>query len=303
MTEQTIAQLTTESRNQRTIGIDQMTIKQIVKIMNEEDQLVATEVNRESAAIESTIEKVYQAIKGGGRLLYIGAGTSGRLGILDASECPPTFRTDPETVQGIMAGGESAMFQAVEGAEDSESAGRSDLDNVSITHKDIVVGIAASGRTPYVIGALKHANKIGAETVALTCNKGSELSKHSSLAIEIEVGPEILTGSTRLKSATAHKMVLNMISTITMVKLGKVYENYMVDVHASNAKLNERAMNIVSSITGVSLDHASETLKEAEYDVKVSIVMILAGVNFNNAKGLLLEHNGFVRDAIRASMI
>ncbi|UCZ52982.1 N-acetylmuramic acid 6-phosphate etherase [Bacillus shivajii] len=295
-----LSALTTEQRNEKTKNIDQKSTIDILTLMNEEDQTIAQAVNHELTHIERTVEYVYESLKQGGTLFYIGAGTSGRLGVLDASECPPTFRTSPDTVKAIMAGGEGAMFRAVEGVEDSVEQGAEDLKLVGLTHKDVVIGIAASGRTPYAIGALNYANELGAKTIALTCNKNSELGKVALEAIEVEVGPEVLTGSTRLKAATAHKMILNMISTTSMVKLGKVYENLMVDVNASNLKLKERAKSIVKSVTDVSDEKIATTLKEAENDVKVAIVMLKANVNVHEAKELLIQNEGFVRKAIES---
>lgn len=290
--------LTTEQRNLKTMNIDQYSTKQILAVMNEEDQTVALSVQQALSNIELATEMVYQSLQTGGRLYYVGAGTSGRLGVIDAAECPPTFRTDPEMVKGIIAGGKVALFHAVEGAEDDWEAGMSDLKNERVSKKDVVIGITASGRTPYVIGAVSYANSIGAKTISLTCNEKSELGEAAKISIETLVGPEVLTGSTRLKAASAHKMVLNMISTAVMIKLGKVYENLMVDLKASNYKLEERAKRIVSAITEVSEDQVDKVLLDANQDVKVAIVMVKADVNVDEAKRMLSEKGGLVRQAI-----
>jgi N-acetylmuramic acid 6-phosphate etherase len=242
---------------------------------------------------------VFESFKSGGRLIYLGAGTSGRLGVLDAVECPPTFSTNPEMVQGIIAGGERAFLKAVEGAEDQPDLGVSDLKELGLTKHDTVIGIAASGRTPYVIGALRYARSIGAKTVALSCNKNAAISQEADQSIEVIVGPEVLTGSTRLKAGTAHKMILNMISTSSMILLGKAYENLMVDVHVSNQKLKERAIGIIRKITGVSYQQALETLEASDLQVKTAIVMIQTNTNKQKAEQLLAEANGYVKKAIQ----
>ncbi|OZT11918.1 N-acetylmuramic acid 6-phosphate etherase [Priestia aryabhattai] len=293
--------LTTESRNERTMNIDVENTADILRIMNEEDQKVATAVNAVLPDIEATVEYVVQSLKSGGRLIYIGAGTSGRLGVLDAVECPPTFSTDPSTVQGIMAGGEGAFVKAVEGAEDSEEGGVQDLQRIELTSADTVIGIAASGRTPYVIGALKYAKSIGAKAIALSCNENAAISQVADRAIEVVVGPEILTGSTRLKSATAHKMILNMISTASMIKLGKAYENLMIDVNVSNYKLKERAIGIIEKVTAASYEEAKAALEEANNEVKTAIVMIKTQATVEEARTLLEKNDGYVRKAIQQS--
>jgi N-acetylmuramic acid 6-phosphate etherase len=290
--------LTTEQRNLRTKKIDQMTTSEILEVINDEDRTVAEVVRKVLPQIEGAIEAVYRSLANGGRLFYIGAGTSGRLGVIDAVECPPTFSTSPDMVQAIIAGGEQAIQFAVEGAEDEPKQGAKDLEGKGINHLDVVVGITASGRTPYVIGALTYAQKIGASTVALSCNYNADVSRHADHRIEVIVGPEILTGSTRMKAATAHKMVLNMITTTTMIKLGKIYENLMVDVHASNLKLIERSRNIVMSITNVTYQEAALVLDETNQEVKPAIVMIEAGVTFEVAKETINKADGFVRKAI-----
>lgn len=291
--------LTTESRNEQSMQIDTANPIEILRIMNEQDQLVALAVKDVLPDVEAAVQFVFESFKNGGRLIYLGAGTSGRLGVLDAVECPPTFSTDPEMVQGIMAGGEGAFLKAVEGAEDQPDLGVSDLKELGLTKNDTVIGIAASGRTPYVIGALRYARSIGARTVALSCNKNAAISKEADQSIEVIVGPEVLTGSTRLKAGTAHKMILNMISTSSMILLGKAYENLMVDVHVSNLKLKERAIGIIRKITGVSYEQALETLEASDLQVKTAIVMIQTGSNKQEAERLLTEANGYVKKAIQ----
>ncbi|MFB5195104.1 N-acetylmuramic acid 6-phosphate etherase [Neobacillus sp. KR4-4] len=291
--------LTTESRNEQSMQIDTASPSDILRIMNEQDQLIALAVKDVLPDIEAAVQFVVESFKNGGRLIYCGAGTSGRLGVLDAVECPPTFSTDPEMVQGLIAGGERAFLKAVEGAEDQPEFGVNDLKEIGLTKDDTVIGIAASGRTPYVIGALRYARSIGAKTVALSCNRNAAISQEADQAIEVIVGPEVLTGSTRLKSGTAHKMILNMISTSSMILLGKAYENLMVDVHVSNQKLKERAIGIIRKITGVSYEQASETLEASNLQVKTAIVMIKTNTSKQKAEQLLIEANGYVKKAIQ----
>lgn len=293
-----ISKLRTEARNQSSTNIDQLATDEILRVINNEDLLVAQKVQEVIPSIQEAVDAVYASLKNGGRLFYVGAGTSGRIGILDAVECPPTFSTPPHLVQALIAGGMGAIEKAVEGAEDDESQGVKDLQERQLTPEDIVMGIAASGRTPYVIGALKYANEIGANTVSLTSNIGSEISQHANIQIEVETGPEVLTGSTRMKAATAHKIILNMITTTTMIKMGKVYENLMVDVKATNQKLRERAQNILATITSVTKEQAESFLEKSDYQVKPAIIMIETGVDFAEAKEYLQEADGFVREAI-----
>lgn len=267
-------------------------------MMNEEDQKVASVVQEVIPQVEKVVDDVVKSISQGGRLIYIGAGTSGRLGVLDAVECPPTFSVSSDVVVGLIAGGEKAFVKAVEGAEDDEESGVSDLKEIGLTQADTVVGIAASGRTPYVIGGLRYARELGATTVALSCNTGSKISAEAKHAIEVDAGPEALTGSTRLKAGTAQKMVLNMISTAAMIKLGKAYGNLMVDVNISNYKLEQRAIGIIESITGADRETAAATLKKANNEVKPSIVMITLGCGYEEAKSRLEDANGYVRLAI-----
>ncbi|MCM3545175.1 N-acetylmuramic acid 6-phosphate etherase [Priestia megaterium] len=290
--------LTTESQNEQTMKIDTASTKEILNIMNKEDQKVALAVQKVLPDVEVAVEFVSEAFQKEGRLIYVGAGTSGRLGVLDAVECPPTFSTNPDQVQGLMAGGEKAFVKAVEGAEDKEELGAADLQKIYLNERDTVIGIAASGRTPYVIGALRYAKSVKAKTVALSCNGNSLIGKEADHSIEVVVGPEVLTGSTRLKAASAHKMILNMISTAAMIKVGKAYENLMIDVHVSNEKLKERAIGIICKITGVSYEQASQRLEEANNEVKTAVVMIKTNENYDTAKMLLNNAGGYVRKAI-----
>jgi N-acetylmuramic acid 6-phosphate etherase len=296
--EKELSRLTTESRNANSMNLSQLSTMEVLQTINSEDKKVADAVEHELPEIAVAIEKVYQAFLNGGRLFYVGAGTSGRLGVIDASECPPTFMTPPDMVQTIMAGGNGAYVNATEGSEDSEEQGALDLKKKVLTKHDVVIGITASGRTPYPIGAVKYAQKIGAYTVSLSCNSYSDISAFAECNIEVVVGPEVLTGSTRMKAATAHKMVLNMISTTVMVKLGKVHENLMVDVKASNHKLMERAKSIIMEITNVSYGKAEETLMLADKEVKPAIVMIEAEVSLEKAKNAILKSNGYIGKAI-----
>ncbi|WP_236838650.1 N-acetylmuramic acid 6-phosphate etherase [Caldalkalibacillus salinus] len=299
MNEEVLYQLTTEQINEETRQLDQLSTKGILQLMNQEDMKIAEAVQDVIPDIEKVTEGVFASLNQGGRLFYVGAGTSGRLGVLDASECPPTFRTSHDMVQAVMAGGNHAIFEAVEGAEDDVVEGKRDLEARQITPFDVVIGISASGRTPYVLGALKYAQKVGTKAYALSANANAQISTVADAAIEVIVGPEVLSGSTRLKAATAHKMILNMISTTVMVKLGKVYENLMVDVHASNHKLRDRAMRIVTSVTQVSEREAVEALESCDYQVKVAVVMLKANVSAQEARALLTEAKGYVREAIQ----
>lgn len=290
--------LVTEKRNEKTVDIDKVSTVEMVRLINNEDKLVAGAIEKEIPAIAEAIDKITQSIDMGGRLIYCGAGTSGRLGILDASECPPTYGVSPELVQGIIAGGIEAIFKAKEGAEDSKELCVEDLKKINLSKNDTLVGLAASGRTPYVIGGLNYANEIGATTVAVTCNPDSDLAKVAQISIAPVVGPEVITGSTRMKAGTAQKMVLNMLSTGSMIKTGKVYGNLMVDVRATNEKLVERAKRIVIEATGVEREKAEEVLKETNYDVKLSILMIMAKVSKEEAKELLEKSKGHITKAI-----
>ncbi|GAB2569298.1 N-acetylmuramic acid 6-phosphate etherase [Gracilibacillus alcaliphilus] len=290
--------LTTEQRNKHTMEIDNMSTYEILKVMNQEDMEVAQSVAAVLPEVAEAVEAIYHSFIQGGRLFYVGAGTSGRIGILDAVECPPTFSTPPEMVQGMIAGGNAAIMKAVEGAEDDPLLGAADLEQRELTEIDVVVGIAASGRTPYVTGALQYAQSIGAETISLSSNKQSKISQYAAIKIDVVTGPEVLTGSTRLKAATAHKMILNMLTTTAMIKAGKVYENLMVDVKVSNYKLKERAKHIIATVTGASIEEAAKALEAADLGVKPAIVMIKTGVTYEKAQQLLKQANGFVRQAI-----
>lgn len=295
-----LEKLTTESRNQNTIDIDKLSTLEMVRKINNEDKKVAEAVEAELPKIAEAIDGIVEGIHKGGRLIYIGAGTSGRLGILDASECPPTYGVSEELVQGIIAGGKEAIFRAKEGAEDSKELAVEDLKLKNLNKNDTVVGLAASGRTPYVIGGLNYANEIGALTVSVTCNANSEVSKAAKISIAPVVGPEVITGSTRLKSGTAQKLVLNMLSTGTMIKLGKVYGNLMVDVRATNEKLVERAKRIVCEATGAQREEAEKILNETNFDVKLSIFMILSRLNKDEAKNILENNNGYIAEALKS---
>lgn len=292
------SKINTESRNEKSENLDKMTTIQIVKLMNDEDAKIAEAIEPSLSDISSLINDVIRSFNKGGRLIYMGAGTSGRLGFLDAAECPPTFSTDFDKVRGLIAGGNDAMFRAVENSEDSSDAAIIDLDQIKISDKDFVVGIAASGSTPYVVSGLKYAKKIGANTGSIACNLNSKISESSNHPIEVDLGPEILTGSTRLKAGTATKMILNMISTASMVGIGKVYKNFMVDLNASNQKLKTRSENIVMEVTGINRNNARKKLMECEWDVKVSIFSILTDNDVNESKERLEESNGFLRKAL-----
>ena len=292
--------LTTEQQNDNWANLDQMDSLSIVTVMNEEDATVAAAVKKALPVIGQAVDAIVQSLQNGGRLVYVGAGTSGRLGVLDASECPPTFSTDPEQIMALLAGGRQAMFQAIEGAEDDETAGRQDLVTIQLTKEDIVVGISASGRTPYVVGALTYARAVGAGSVSLSCNVGARASACADISIEVETGPEVLCGSTRLKAATAQKMILNMLSTAAMVKLGKVYTNLMVDMNPSNSKLTERACRIVMKGAGVDRETAEEALERTGYETKVALVMLKTGLGVEEARDSLRQAGGFVRSVIEA---
>ncbi|TDL82760.1 N-acetylmuramic acid 6-phosphate etherase [Peribacillus frigoritolerans] len=291
--------LTTETRNEKTMNLDEMSTIELLTVMNEEDEKVARAVKAELPSIAKAVDAIIHAKKQGGRLIYMGAGTSGRIGLLDAVECPPTFGTDPGEVIGLIAGGEQAFIKAVEGAEDSKDLGVGDLKEIQLTSSDIVVGIAASGRTPYVIGGLEYANSIGAKTVAVCCNKGSEVGKRAEIAIEVVNGPEVLTGSTRLKAGTSQKLVCNMLSTASMVGIGKVYGNLMVDVQQTNQKLEERAKRIVMEATSCSYETAEEYLVIAKDNSKLAILMILTSLSYEDALDKLNDSQGFIREAMK----
>ena len=291
--------LTTEQNNPESVAIDQMDPIQIAMLMNREDLKVVAAVERVLPDIARAIGTVTERVQAGGRLIYIGAGTSGRLGVLDASECPPTFNTPPALVVGLIAGGHRALTNAIEGAEDNRHAGEEDLRGVELNAQDVVCGIATSGRTPYVLGGLAYAQSLGAATLGVTCNEVSELSEVSDVLIAPVVGPEILSGSTRLKAGTATKMVLNMISTGTMIRIGKTYGNWMVDLRATNVKLKDRSIRIVSGITGLDRQRAESLLARCDGEVKTAIVSQALGIDRTEAQQRLKAAGGRLRAAIQ----
>lgn len=293
-----ITHLTTEQRNPRTMNLDALSLKEFLTIMNDEDAKVALCVKEKLDEIVEAVEYVISALQNGGKLYYIGSGTSGRLGVLDAVECPPTFSTTDE-VTGLIAGGDAAFVKAKEGAEDNEELGASDIVNAGVTEKDVVVGLAASGRTPHTIGALKKANELGAVTISIACNTNSEVGKVAKLAIDLNVGPEVLTGSTRLKAGTAQKLVLNMISTASMIGIGKTYQNLMVDVKPSNAKLVERGKRIIMEATGCDYEIAQKAFEASGRNPKTAIVMVLLNCDHETAKDRLEKGNYFIKNAIK----
>ena len=289
-----LKKIATEQRNQNTMNIDTLSTLDMVKLINREDYKVAEAVSLVTDKIAEAVDLIADRLSKGGRLIYCGAGTSGRLGILDAVECPPTYSTDPEMVQSLMAGGYPAIFKAVEGAEDSKELGIQDMKNISFHAGDVLVGIAASGRTPYVMGCMEYARELGASTVAVTCCPGSQLDTFADIGIAPAPGPEVVTGSTRMKSGTAQKMVLNMLSTGTMIKLGKVYGNLMVDVKPSNEKLIRRCVTIVCTAAECDEATATAALEACEYRPKVAIVMVRKGIGAEEAKDLLAQAGGRV---------
>ncbi|NBC25425.1 MAG: N-acetylmuramic acid 6-phosphate etherase [Bacteroidetes bacterium] len=297
---QQLSTLLTEQRNPDTMTIDMAGSLEIVQMINNEDKKVASCVEKRLPVIGEAVEAIAMSIKEGGRLLYFGAGTSGRLGVLDASECPPTFGTDPETVQAFIAGGPEAMYVAQEGAEDSPEEGRREADRISISARDVVVGLAASGRTPYVHGVIEEAKERGAITIFITTVTADQVDIADAVdyMIDVPVGPEVVMGSTRMKSGTAQKMILNMLSTGAMIRLGKVYENVMVDLQLSNKKLEERAKRIVMTLTDCSYERAEEVLEEADGHVKTAMVMILTNTSREEARRRLDKNDGFVRASI-----
>ena len=293
--------LTTEGRNQASLKLDQLNALEIVKLINAEDAKVAHAVGLVADAIAQAIDVIAERMANGGRLIYAGAGTSGRLGVLDAVECPPTFNTDPAKVVGVMAGGPAGLLLAVEGAEDSREQGAKDLQDISLSDADVVVGIAASGRTPYVIGALDFARSVGAYAIGFSCNKGSELEQHSDLDIVPVVGPEVLTGSTRMKAGTATKMVLNMLTTGAMVLLGKTYSNLMVDVRATNVKLLERSTRIVAELAQCDIQTAGKMLTACDAEVKTAIVALTCDLTAGAARERLQQVDGHLREALAST--
>ena len=296
---QTLSTLITEQRNPNSMHVDSLSALEIVQLMNEEDKQVPLAIEKCLPQIAQAVECIVAAFQQGGRLVYIGAGTSGRLGVLDASECPPTFGVSPEMVKGIIAGGERALRHPIEGAEDSKAQAVVDLQTIQFSSKDVLVGIAASGRTPYVIGALEYAKSLGSVTVSIASNPNSAMANIVDIAIDTVVGPEVLTGSSRLKSGTAQKLVLNMLTTASMILMGKCYQNLMVDVQASNEKLKARAIHIVMQATDCDKALAEETLKQADQNTKLAIMMILSGLDRAQAEALLEKHQGKLQLALK----
>ncbi len=296
---QTLSTLITEQRNPNSMNVDCLSALEIVQLMNEEDKQVPLAIEKCLPQIAQAVECIVAAFQQGGRLVYIGAGTSGRLGVLDASECPPTFGVSPEMVKGIIAGGERALRHPIEGAEDSKAQAVVDLQTIQFSSKDVLVGIAASGRTPYVIGALEYAKSLGSVTVSIASNPNSAMANIVDIAIDTVVGPEVLTGSSRLKSGTAQKLVLNMLTTASMILMGKCYQNLMVDVQASNEKLKARAIRIVMQATDCDKALAEETLKQADQNAKLAIMMILSGLERVQAETLLEKHQGKLQLALK----
>ena len=296
---QTLSTLITEQRNPNSMNVDSLSALEIVQLMNDEDKQVPLAIEKCLPQIAQAVERIVAAFQKGGRLVYIGAGTSGRLGVLDASECPPTFGVSPEMVKGIIAGGERALRHPIEGAEDSKEQAVVDLQTIQFSSKDVLVGIAASGRTPYVIGALEYAKSLGSVTVSIASNPNSAMANIVDIAIDTVVGPEVLTGSSRLKSGTAQKLVLNMLTTASMILMGKCYQNLMVDVQASNEKLKARAIHIVMQATDCDKALAEETLKQADQNAKLAIMMILSGLDRAQAEALLEKHQGKLQLALK----
>ena len=296
---QTLSTLITEQRNPNSMHVDNLSALEIVQLMNKEDKQVPLAIEKCLPQIAQAVECIVAAFQQGGRLVYIGAGTSGRLGVLDASECPPTFGVSPEMVKGIIAGGERALRHPIEGAEDSKAQAVVDLQTIQFSSKDVLVGIAASGRTPYVIGALEYAKSLGSVTVSIASNPNSAMANIVDIAIDTVVGPEVLTGSSRLKSGTAQKLVLNMLTTASMILMGKCYQNLMVDVQASNEKLKARAIRIVMQATDCDKTVAEDTLKQAEQNAKLAIMMILSGLDRTQAEALLEKHQGKLQLALK----
>ena len=296
---QTLSTLITEQRNPNSMHVDSLSALEIVQLMNKEDKLVPLAIEKCLPQIAQAVECIVAAFQQGGRLVYIGAGTSGRLGVLDASECPPTFGVSPEMVKGIIAGGERALRHPIEGAEDSKTHAVVDLQTIQFSSKDVLVGIAASGRTPYVIGALEYAKSLGSVTVSIASNPNSAMANIVDIAIDTVVGPEVLTGSSRLKSGTAQKLVLNMLTTASKILMGKCYQNIMVDVQASNEKLKARAIRIVMQATDCDKTLAEETLKLADQNAKLAIMMILSGLDRAQAEALLEKHHGKLQLALK----
>ncbi len=291
--------LATEKRNPHTMNLDEMKPGEIIMIMNREDRKAVDAVEHILPKVEKVISYTVASLKKGGRIIYIGAGTSGRLGVLDAVECPPTFGVSDQVVVGVLAGGAGAFLKAVEGAEDDKEAGAADLQNLKLEERDTVIGLTASGRTPYVIGALAYAESMNCRTAAISCNLDAEVSKFADVAIEVETGPEILSGSTRLKAGTAEKLILNMISTVSMIETGKVYKNLMVDVRQTNEKLMVRAENIVMQAVDCRREEAKKALAEADGEAKTAILKLLLRVDAETAREMLEQSGGRIKSVMR----
>jgi len=286
----------TEDRNPNSYDLDLKSTREILDIINGEDQKIVIKVNEAMDQIEVLVDEVIKTFNNAGRLFYLGAGTSGRLGVLDASETVPTFSVDPKMVTGLIAGGDNALRNPIENAEDSKDAAKIDLQKENLTENDFVIGIAASGRTPYAIGAIEYAKEIGAKTGSIACNKEAKISSYADFPIEIETGAEVLSGSTRMKAGTATKLVLNMITTTAMIKIGKVYDNLMVDVKPTNEKLVDRATKIISEISGCDYEKSNELLKDANNNVKLAIIMATKDVDYEKASEILEKNKGFIRE-------
>lgn len=286
----------TEDRNPNSYDLDLKSTREILDIINGEDQKIVIKVNEAMDQIEVLVDEVIKTFNNAGRLFYLGAGTSGRLGVLDASETVPTFSVDPKMVTGLIAGGDNALRNPIENAEDSKDAAKIDLQKENLTENDFVIGIAASGRTPYAIGAIEYAKEIGAKTGSIACNKDAKISSYVDFPIEIETGAEVLSGSTRMKAGTATKLVLNMITTTAMIKIGKVYDNLMVDVKPTNEKLVDRATKIISEISGCDYEKSNELLKDANNNVKLAIIMATKDVDYEKASEILEKNKGFIRE-------
>lgn len=294
-----LSKMSTEKVNPNTTEFSSMSIGEAIRVMNQENYYSVKCIEQQFDMLERVIETTSEALEKGGRIIYTGAGTSGRLGLLDAVECPPTFGVDYDTVIGLIAGGDNAFDEAMEGAEDSKELGAEDLRKIGLNEKDVVIGLAASGRTPYVIGGLEYAKEVGAKYCAVVCNRDSEISRICPLTIEAEPGPEVLTGSTRLKAGTTTKLILNMISTISMIRIGKIYKNYMVDVKMSNEKLVTRGTNIVSEVTGCSRDEAKAVLAKSGGGVRTAIAMLLLGCGKEEAESALEKAGGRIQNLVK----
>lgn len=298
MTRIDLSTLATEAQNPATLSIDQASSLEIVRLINQEDAKIAPAIQSALPEIATAVDEIVAALRAGGRLIYLGAGTSGRLGILDASECPPTYNTAPEQVVGIIAGGKDAVFRSIEGAEDDPNLAAADLSALGLSERDVVVGIAASGRTPYVIGGLNYAKALGVKTVAVTCTENNAMQQVADIAITAVVGAEVVSGSTRMKAGTAQKMILNMLTTASMIRLGKVYKNLMVDVKPANAKLVQRQRNILCAATGCDEATAQSALETTGGEVKTAIVMLLLGCSLEQARQQLERTQGVVHQAL-----